>query len=247
MKMELRKLMSTPRIHRFFLLPMFTLLFWAINTGAGHTASTAVSLTLEGRILDGTGQPVSGAEVLVYTTPNVRQPAGYISAKSGADGRYSMALPPGRYWAVAMERKSGEKVGPLALGDKYSGEPTAFEINEHNGKRLDFTVLALREAARQHLRKNENTVRISGRILDRKGKPVPMAYAMADRNQAVNGIPEFISSWTDQEGRYDLFLPRGEYHIGAARHFPPAPAMALTRMINCANNPAEIDLIVPDQ
>ncbi len=190
------------------------------------TASAEGTAVFTGRVSDVDGRAVEGARVFVYGTPEVRRSADFISAPTDKDGRFRMVLPPGRFWSIARWKK-GEDYGPLMPGDKHSGEPVEVEISSGREVAMDFTVADLKEAQKKKAREREGAVKISGTIVDENGAPVKGAYAFANRSETVSGIPEYLSAWVDDEGRYTLYLPRGKYYLGGAIAFPPGRSYAL--------------------
>ncbi len=212
--------------------------FWPNPLFAGDT------VVLRGRILDISGSPVRGAEVYAYNSPRVKRPTDFISPKTGADGLFRLILPPDKYWVVAIYRKSGQQLGPLSIDDKHSGEPIALDFKNSKERVIDFIVLDLREAAHRHSKKGVGTIKISGRIIDVQGQPIRMAYAVADNRQNPKDIPEYISAWTGDMGRYILYLPRGRFYIGAAEKFPPTSDFALSKELEFNNDVSNLDIVV---
>ena len=208
-----RQYLSCPAVACIFLM----LFFWG-----GIIAATASQTgVLEGKITDITEKPVQGAEVYVFDSPDVKRPADFISNRTLQDGSFKVLLPPGNYWVVAIFRQTGGRFGPLASGDKHSGEPLALEVTPGLTRKMDFMVVDLREAARRHQKKSADLIRVSGRLVDEKGQPVAMAYAMANKMQQFGTLPEYISTWTDEQGEYTIYLEPGRYYLGAAIGFPP--------------------------
>ncbi len=76
---------------------------------------------------------------------------------------------------------------------------------------------------------------MTGRILDRRGKPVEGVYAFARRNRNDKGLPDFISPWTDAEGRYSLCLPPGTFFLGGSLKYPPEDGVSVTELLVDAN------------
>jgi hypothetical protein len=177
--------------------------------------------TLEGRILDIFEEPVRNAEVYVFDSPDVKRPTDFISNRTTEDGRYSVKIPSGNYWAVAIFRESGARFGPLGSNDKHSGDPVALEIADGGTRSMDFTVMNLREAAMKHKKRSEELIKVTGRIVNKSGIPVQTAYAMAHKMQQFGTLPDYISAWTDKQGTYTLYLPPGRYFLGASVGFPP--------------------------
>lgn len=180
----------------------------------------AGSMSLKGRILDVNGQPVSGAEVYVFDSANVKRPADFISGRTGRDGRYQLPLPPGRYWTMAVQRQGETKVGPLGPNDRFSGDPLFFEAETDREVHNDFTIMSLKDAAQLNRKRNEELIKVTGRILDQSGAPVAGAYAMADPSPG-GGVPLYLSTWTGADGVYTLYLPKGKISLGVSRVFPP--------------------------
>jgi hypothetical protein len=211
---------------------------------AGSCDSSAVageSSVMRGKVTDLTGLSVAGAEVFVYDSTNTRRPADFISPKTGPDGRYTLELPPGKYWAVARVRQ-GEKFGPLQPGTRHSGEPTAIEPAVAGMIEQDFSVADIREAARSRLKPREDFVKVSGRVVDSSGAPVAMAYVMAYRGKQLRQLPDYVSAWSDESGRYSLYLPPGTYFLGTATEFPPGGTVPSGRELVVA--PGKIDIAI---
>ncbi len=198
-------------------------------------------LSISGLITDPSGAPISGGEVYVYTSSNTRRPADFISSKTDNSGRYRLAIPPGKYWMVARVRR-GERYGPLMPGDKHSGAPERIHITTGKELTRDFNVADLREAAGKMRKTPEDYVTIKGRILSAQGKPLAQRYVVAQKKKKPSGLPDFISGWTDADGRYTLYLPKGRYRLAAASMFPPPPGAVKMRAITIKNNMNNFDI-----
>ena len=202
---------------------------------------------LEGRILDISEESVRNAEVYVFDSPDVKRPADFISNRTAEDGRYRVQLPSGNYWAVAIFRQSGARFGPLGLSDKHSGDAVALEIAAGGTRSIDFKVMNLREAARQHQKRSDELIKVTGRVVDKSGAPVQMAYAMAHKMQQFGKFPDYISVWTDEQGGYTLYLPPGRYFLGALVGFPPKHDYNLYLDQQFTGDTEKVDLIVDNQ
>ena len=238
------KLESRFLLRRGYLVLLF-LLFLPAAGLCSADAPAGEKAALTGRIQDVAGKSVEGAEVYIYSSAQVRRTADFISAPSDTEGRYSIILPTGTYWCVARWRKGGARIGPLMPGDKHSGEPLEIEVS--GGASLaDFTVADLKEAAGLIKKKTrEDYVKITGRILDRDGKPAQGTYVIASTTRSISEIPDYLSSWTDDAGRYTLYLPRGKYYFGASARFPPGSRAAFTREILLEGDKDDLDIILP--
>jgi len=211
-----------------------------LDQGLVLAAQTVHVLT--GRIFDAASQPLAGAEVSLFPTTNVKKPADYISNRTDDDGKYQVAVPEGEYWAVAAYRVKGNTFGPLELGDKHSGEPSRLDIQQ--AMSMDFTVMDLREAARQVRKRNEDLVRLSGRLLDQDGKLVELAFAMANKSAAFKEMPGYLSAWSDGAGAYILYLPKGRYFLGAGQSYPPLPTLILPKEIVLEKDMDGVDITI---
>ncbi len=220
---------------------------------AAFCVETSFSVTgegnfiLKGRIADIADRPVEEAEVYVFDSKNVKRPADYVSNRTGKDGLFRVELPHGSYWLVAIARKSDRKFGPLTKDDRHSGEAVELSTQGKKEHYIDFTVLDLREAARRNQKQSESLIRISGRVLDKKGKVVHMAYVMANKKKGYGKLPHYLSAWTDRDGQYTIYVPRGPLFIGAEKKFPPETGRILNREVNFESNAADIDVEIVDR
>jgi len=175
---------------------------------------------LTGRVLDVDENPVTGAEVFVYTNSNIRRPADYIAPATKSDGEYRVILPPGNYFVVARLRKGSERYGPLLAGDKHSGAPSEIELYPGDTDEEDFVVAGLEETSRLTVKYDTSFFRVEGTLLSKEGDPLKMAYAFANREPGMKKFPDYISPWTAADGKYMLFLPEGTYYFGGSQEFP---------------------------
>ena len=79
-------------------------------------ASQASETSISGRILDSEGNPMKGFRVHVYTYAQMSERPKYVSAASGADGRYIVYLPKGGTYYLAARDNFG---APPKIGDFY--------------------------------------------------------------------------------------------------------------------------------
>ena len=105
----------------------------------------------------------------------------------------------------------------------------------------------LREAARANQKRSETVIKISGRILNDGGLPVEMAYVLADPQRKFGAMPQYLSIWTEADGGYVLFLPKGKFFIGASKDFPPQSDYLLSKEVDFASDTEGVDLIISSQ
>lgn len=205
--------------------------------------ASADETVLTGNVHDLEGNSVEGAKIFVYDSPEVRRPADFISARTARDGSYRLVVPPGKYWVIARVKKS-EEYGPLFPGDRHSGEAVVLDLAPGRTMSQDFTVTDLREAMKARKKEREVAVRISGRVLDEKGLPVPLGYVFANIKNRTSGMPDYLSAWVDEQGRYTLYVPAGTYHLGAAVVFPPGQHYALSREMTVKGDQTAVDVVI---
>lgn len=229
---------------RYFVWAFLAFLVGLIFSGISVATE---SFVLNGRILDISGRPMAGAEVYAYVTANVKRPADLISHKTDMDGVYRLELPEGTYWVMAILRKNGAGFGPLGKDDRHSGDPYSVNPDGRTEVSHDFTIMDLREAALSNQKKNSDLVKITGRLLDSKLQPVAMAYAMADQRKKPGDFPSYFSTWTNQDGRYVLYLPHGRFYLGAITDFPPSNGYLLEIEKILEEDISDFDLTVVGQ
>jgi len=140
--------------------------------------------------------------------------------------------------------KKSEEYGPLMPGDKHSGEPREIDVVPGRELEVDFTVKDLKDAVSVRKGTREGYVKIKGRILDKNGLPVPMAYATANRSEKMDSLPDYLSLWTDVDGGYTLYLPSGKYYLGSALTFPPGQDFDPGTAVLIDTDKADLDIVI---
>jgi hypothetical protein len=219
-------------------------LFFAFSVFCHWGVMAGETSLLKGKVTDFEGKPVENVMIFIYQSANTRKQPDFVSSKSDGEGRFSIALPPGRYWAVARVKK-GEAAGPVVSGEKHSGEPAEIDMTGVGDLEKDFIVADIREVARMSAKTRQEVVRITGRILESSGSPVKMAYALANRSEIFSGMPDYISGWTDETGHYTLYLPPGKYHVGSSTTYPPDKKSHINyRNMTIDGDLSELDIIL---
>jgi hypothetical protein len=139
--------------------------------------------------------------------------------------------------------KKIEGYGPLMAGDKHSGEAAEIDLAEGQEISTVFTIADLREARMIRSGDREGPVTLSGRILDEKGSPMINAYVIASRTEKIAGMPDFLSAWSDHDGRYTLYIPRGIYYLGATAEFPPDSGPVLKGPVSIEADKSGLDIV----
>lgn len=180
---------------------------------------------IKGRVvLKEGGEPLADAYVNIYpeTFSNLLGPSQFISSPTAADGEYTLEVPPGTYYIVARKRTSGQPTGPLSPGDFYS-EHQRIISTVVSGKvaLVDIPVAVMKAPMffKKAVVDMATDTGIRGVLVDRLGKPVPGAFATAYVNSDVRRVPDFVSTLTDPDGQFTLYLPEGgSYYIAARIH-----------------------------
>ena len=176
------------------------------------------------------GKPAGGVSISLYLDDedNFRGMPFIRSVPTGPDGTFAIDLvPESRYYLVARRRASGRTAGPMARGDLFAyyrynpvevrgGESVAIHIPLTEKKRdRDIHAIGI----------EGHEPGFSGLITDITGHPVPGLHVFAYLDPGMeHHRPDAISSLTDRDGRYKIFLPRsGIYYVGARAGFGDSP------------------------
>lgn len=179
---------------------------------------------IKGRVYSD-GKPLSRARVTLYQDGDtIFRGIGYASMMTNDNGDYAFNLSPGTYFIVARKRVGNDKMGPLTEGDLF-----AFAHN-NPVKVVDgsFTTVSM-SAVTKLIKVKESgqavtlggTVKagettVSGKVVDKAGKPVSGVFVSAYRDSMMIYKPDFISQVTGPDGAYTINLSEGgEYFIGA--------------------------------
>ena len=210
-----------------------------------HAAGAAAGETslLKGIVRDTDGNPVEYVSVHVYFSANTRRQPDFRSPPSGRDGRYSIALPSGRYWVVAREGKD-QQAGPLLSSSRHSGEPAEIEVAPGRDREQDFVVAALKDLAKASRKTRKDVVKVIGRIIDQQGRPVKSACLLVYRDRVTEALPDFVSAWTADDGRFTLWIPPGTCCVAASMLFPPLNAELSCRRMTMGADQAAVDVVL---
>lgn len=170
--------------------------------------------------------PAEGAYIYVYKKgANPHGPAEVIlPAPTGADGAFSVELPPGEYTLVARRRSNLDNAGPLSPGDQRS-DPVEVTVPAGGGAKVD---LPLNVKADMEMRSfvppKEWNTSIAGTVKDPDGRPVQGARVHVYTYVQMSERPKYVSERTGPDGRYVVFLPKGgTYYLAARDRFGGPP------------------------
>jgi hypothetical protein len=204
---------------------------------------------IKGEIHDLEGNPVEDAQIYVYKwlfnemlyEEILRQeidvfdpkhinnegpyqgPPDFKSAKTGADGKYQIALPVGTYCMVARKQRNRDLVqGPTNPVDLSSLVSEPIVVVQGETVRISLRLLnTFWDASRfnQYLVRTYLTG-ISGRVFSSEGIPISdvIITANGEASQARRK-PDFVSFPTDEDGNYALYVFfENVYHLGIKRN-----------------------------
>jgi hypothetical protein len=185
---------------------------------------------IAGRVVmreDGAG--VADAYVNIYadTVSNLLGPSHTMSSPTDQDGRYQVNLPPGTYFVVARKRSSGNPTGPLSPGDYYS-EHQRVVTDVVAGKLavVDLPIVLMNNPMffKRDIASLETDTAIRGRIVDKAGQPVFGAFGMAYSDADLKRLPDYVSTLSDNDGHFTIYLPKGgSYYLSARIHVYDMP------------------------
>jgi len=171
-----------------------------------------------------TGEPLAGAYVNIYpdAISNLLGPSMFISLPTGDDGLYRIDVPPGTYYVVARKRLSGKPMGPLSPGDYYS-EHQRIVTTVVPGKLsvVDMPLIVIRAPMffKKGVVETTTDTGVRGRLVDAEGHPVPGGFTTAYADAEMRRLPDYVSTLSDENGNFTLYLPDGgTYYLGARIH-----------------------------
>lgn len=179
---------------------------------------------ITGRVMQN-GVPVLGAQVFAYlhASRGLRGPGYGASEPTGMDGTYSINLPPGTYFIAARQRGGKWTTGTLRPGDLFGVLPV-FPLVISPGEQIVADFETIEVPSRKQMSKLRGAfAKISGRIIDGKGRPLPGMRAALYANAQLFDRPLAASEPADEEGRFFLETPlSGTFTLGA-RQFLGGP------------------------
>jgi hypothetical protein len=178
------------------------------------------------------GAPLDGANVILYLDGNNDfRGMGYsASPPTGKDGIFRVDfLPESDYFVIVRKRANGKGAGPLTDGD-FFGYYVANPVPVKAGKVARINLGVVNKAG--EIGKDDSLFRdtgthITGRILDKNGKPIKGVYAFAYMDKVMaHKRPEYISRAVDENGKYVLNLAQGGvFYIGSRSDYGDTPGM----------------------
>ena len=168
------------------------------------------------------GEPLEKAYLYVYKDPGkgFKGPGYFIQPV--ASGSFRLNLPPGDYYLLARKRARGGQFGPIEIGDHfnyYFGNPVHVESGQAREVKIEtVTRLSMLE---------EDVVEFQGargQVVDAAGAAQAGLYVFAYRQAEMTGTPDYFSTPTGPDGRFELVLPDGGPYYLLARQAFGGPA-----------------------
>jgi len=188
---------------------------------------------MEGRILGKVlrdGEPIEDVTVSLYfdETDGFRGLGFMRTPPTGPDGIFRMDMvPEGRYFLIARKRGSGRGVGPMMKGDLisyYRFNPVRVE----EGKEIEIVLPMVVKRLDRDINSTGaagDRPGFEGVVTDTEGRPVQGMHVFAYLEPEMgHHKPAALSSITDEQGRYQIFLPAaGKYYVGARHEYGDNP------------------------
>lgn len=173
------------------------------------------------------GEPLPDAFVYVYTRgDSMTGPAYGQVMRADEQGRFTLNLSAGRYWLAARKRNDGSRVGDPQAGDlngEYPHNPLILGKGDQHQLQpwtLELVSSAAKERRLAQGKFTRTRTWLSGRVVDEDQAPVAGIYLFAYRDNRMIGKPNFISTPTDDDGRFRIYLEKGgEFFVGARSTF----------------------------
>ena len=164
------------------------------------------------------GTPLERAYLYIYkdAADGFKGPGYFIQPVE--KGTFRLRLPPGEYWILARKRAKGGSFGPIETGDYfnfYHGNPVRIVAGQTREIKLEMiTRLSMLETDPLPLRG------IKGIVLGPGKKPAEKIHIFAYRDAGMTGAPDFFSTPTGPDGRFELPLSGdGPFYLLARENF----------------------------
>ncbi len=172
-------------------------------------------------IVSADGKLVQGAIITIYPdlSSQLKGMGLGMSAPTDANGFFEVPLPSGTYYLVVRLRQSGQMAGPLRAGDLFGYLPTnPLKLKDGGVASVQIPVIEVPEKVDRHASTLFGNTRITGSILDAKGRPIKGVRAMLYRDSMMLNRPLYVSQPSAVDGSFVLSFPKGGIYFLAARN-----------------------------
>jgi hypothetical protein len=188
--------------------------------GVAAFAEEVKTGSLSGTVMIKDNEPMANGVVFVFNSSSGPPPSSdrYWRVpdeivKTDTQGRFDTKLANGTYYIGAIQRKSGENIGPPQEGDlflPFYGEGAPKEHVVANGSAIDVgTITGALPFKKSSLKLKDGVTAIAGKVIGPRGKPVMNAFVFAFQTPAMVGKPLFVSDRTGKDGKYILRVHQG--------------------------------------
>jgi hypothetical protein len=207
----------------------------AVSAGDAPEGKTGV---ITGRMVIKDVGPMMGGTVFFFdeadgpppsATKYWRVPTEAFSVDNNAG--FTAVLPEGKYYMGAIERLSGEPLGPPQEGDYFfisqdkKGKPKKYTVKK--GITTDLGIITGAKPFKSATLVKKGITAIEGTILNEKGEPAEGMMVFAFTTPTMVGRPLFVSERSDKGGKYLLRLHRGgKYYLRARVNYGGGPPSA---------------------
>lgn len=176
--------------------------------------------TITGRVYY-KGSPVKDAEILLYLdlTTELKGPP-FLHTKTGENGAFHLDLEEGSYYLFVRKKK--DHFGPPKSGDLVSFFPE-FPIVVEGNKGYDLHIEMMRVSDKISDSFNK-LIKVFGTVRDKNNKFLSNVYVVVYDKSEILGKPKYISTMTDKEGNYVIYIKEpGSYFLVVRKNLGDTP------------------------
>lgn len=161
-------------------------------------------------------RPLGQAYLTVYRDAGTNfRGMGVATVPSGADGRYRIRLPPGRYWVLARKRRGGGMYGPPGKDDFIGYHPAnPIAVAAGSMTRADVELTTRVDLIEEiWFKEGAGTGWFDGVVTDAAGNPVPGLYVLFRAGGDTADPPAFVAGPTGVRGDFRVRAAVGSFRI----------------------------------
>jgi hypothetical protein len=194
--------------------------------------------TVSGRLVIKGSEPMKHATVYFFNEAAGPPPSAEkywrvptIALSADENGRFHAELPKGTYYMGAIQKRSGEPLGPPEEGDYFyisqdsKGNPKKYAVRA--GKTMDMGTISGAKPFKRSTLITKGVTKIEGTIRNEKGEPQEGMMVFAFSTPVIAGRPLFVSERSDKNGKYLLRVSGGgKFFLRARANFGGGPQSA---------------------
>lgn len=202
---------------------------------------------VRGTVVDVEDKPVQGAYLFFYDSPDTKRAVDLVSTVTDNEGSCAKAVPPGKYWVLARLKADNRfDMGPLMIADKFSGDPLEIEVVKGEQLDLKFVVMDLLDTIKTRSKKRKDLNKVTGKIVNVNNKALADVFAYANQHKSALSVPDYFSAWTESDGVFTIYLPDGNYSLGAAAELDPSKRYKALQDISVKGDMAGLSIVLKD-